>query len=461
MKTWMVLVVVVMVATVFLSVVAAQAETYYAEVDGKLGATKLEGDLTKIQPDSWKAYAYGYWVYNGRSWEAPVFDSNGNCYFKTAAECSQAVQRDMKNSADDEAWNKKHGFTNYVSVQRWVYPIAVFYSWQKPKGSQPVGPAMKASLQNLYDQWHGWLDSYQNELLAYKTGLKWLTPEGRPALLNAIESIYGAYERVKKLKEIIDNDQTMKQLGDNLQAFVNETQASVNSAQTQYFNFIQANGGSINGNSINNSSPNPTPDPKPIVDARKLVAGGNFADAETAYRQIIATNPQNGQAMLELGALLLLNGKNEEAEQELKAAAKTLITNYIVHLLLAKVFNVQGKFDEAEKEAQVASNLAPPSNPRPSAMMGQIHKSREEAPPPKTETRTTPVDPQLQKQLDDALKQIESMDTGGDPEFARLKQILIKGLTAMKKGDDAEANRLLEEYLSEMQAWISKMQKSD
>jgi Flp pilus assembly protein TadD len=76
---------------------------------------------------------------------------------------------------------------------------------------------------------------------------------------------------------------------------------------------------------------------------------GDYKAAEREYRDAVRLNPQNGQADLELGKLLMSRGELQEARTHLERAAEYMSNAPTVHYQLGLLYRRLG---DEEKAAQ-------------------------------------------------------------------------------------------------------------
>ncbi len=80
-----------------------------------------------------------------------------------------------------------------------------------------------------------------------------------------------------------------------------------------------------------------------------LKEAGDYAGAESEYRAAERENPQNGQALLELGKLLLTRGDVKEALARLERAAALMPNTSQVHYQLGLAYQRLGRTDDAQR----------------------------------------------------------------------------------------------------------------
>jgi predicted Zn-dependent protease len=76
--------------------------------------------------------------------------------------------------------------------------------------------------------------------------------------------------------------------------------------------------------------------------------GRRFPDAESALRKLVALNPEDTSAHIQLGRVLAAEEKNDDAITELQAAAKLAPQDLSVQRDLADLYMKAGKNDQAE-----------------------------------------------------------------------------------------------------------------
>lgn len=109
-----------------------------------------------------------------------------------------------------------------------------------------------------------------------------------------------------------------------------------------------------------------------VPDARLLLGivlkeNGDYAAAEREYREAERLNPRNGQALLELGKLLLSNGDLEGALPRLEKSAEYMPASSAVHYQLGLLYGRLGRKQKAEEHMGLWRKLeaaAAAQNPR-------------------------------------------------------------------------------------------------
>jgi tetratricopeptide (TPR) repeat protein len=82
--------------------------------------------------------------------------------------------------------------------------------------------------------------------------------------------------------------------------------------------------------------------------ANVYLRGRQFPEAEEYLRKLVAAHPDDAGAHIELGRVLVAQGKNDDAVAELEAGAKLAPTDSSVQLDLAELYTTLGKNDQAE-----------------------------------------------------------------------------------------------------------------
>jgi Flp pilus assembly protein TadD len=85
----------------------------------------------------------------------------------------------------------------------------------------------------------------------------------------------------------------------------------------------------------------------------------NWAESEKKYRQALKLDPENARAHANLGKLLGLTERYDEAFREFRAAK---LNESEVHVDMAFVYMAQGKLDQAKMECRAARELDPANN---------------------------------------------------------------------------------------------------
>lgn len=81
--------------------------------------------------------------------------------------------------------------------------------------------------------------------------------------------------------------------------------------------------------------------------ARRALARGAFAEAETLYRRVLEQDPNNADACAGLGAAMLHQGRTAEALQQLETCAENNPDNAQIPLVLGQTYLGDQKSDEA------------------------------------------------------------------------------------------------------------------
>jgi len=82
--------------------------------------------------------------------------------------------------------------------------------------------------------------------------------------------------------------------------------------------------------------------------ANVYMRGRHFPEAEEYLRKLVAAHPDDAGAHIELGRVLVAQGKNDDALTELQTGAKLAPTDTSVQLDLAELYTTLGKNDQAE-----------------------------------------------------------------------------------------------------------------
>ncbi len=116
-------------------------------------------------------------------------------------------------------------------------------------------------------------------------------------------------------------------------------------------------------NAISTAVPNVLPDElqEIAVAARKNVEQGKYRTAEKQYQTVLAKDPNNLDALSNLGVVYFRNGKIGSAESTLKKALTIAPNDDFVLSTLGIVHYRQSRFDEALKELRKAIELNPNS----------------------------------------------------------------------------------------------------
>lgn len=105
---------------------------------------------------------------------------------------------------------------------------------------------------------------------------------------------------------------------------------------------------------------------------------GIYAEAVTAFQNVLQLNPQHAEAYCELGAAYRLQDKTNDAADAYRHALALQAapgTHGVAHVCLARIYHSQGKFAEAEKHAQNAIALLP-KNAEPFLRLGDVYFQR-------------------------------------------------------------------------------------
>ena len=96
-----------------------------------------------------------------------------------------------------------------------------------------------------------------------------------------------------------------------------------------------------------------------IRDALRLHQAGRLEEAEPIYRQALALDPLNADALHLLGMALFQSGREDEAEQLILRAIGILPTAASYHANLGNILQAQGKLAQAEASYRRALELRP------------------------------------------------------------------------------------------------------
>jgi Flp pilus assembly protein TadD len=147
-------------------------------------------------------------------------------------------------------------------------------------------------------------------------------------------------------------------------SFVFEKKADLNSINTAKADANARSGGESDGK-INRPGPSKTDVPPKIQTlvgaARKNVQQGNYKAAEKQYQQILAKDPNNLDALSNLGVVYVRSGNLRSAESTLKKAVAIAPDNDFLLTTLGVVQYRQSKFDEAIAELRKAIAINPNS----------------------------------------------------------------------------------------------------
>ena len=147
-------------------------------------------------------------------------------------------------------------------------------------------------------------------------------------------------------------------------SFVFEQKADLNSINTAKADANARSGGESDGK-INRPGPSKTDVPPKLQSlvraARKNVQQGNYKAAEKQYQQILAKDPNNLDALSNLGAVYVRSGNLRSAESTLKKAVAIAPDNDFLLTTLGVVQYRQSKFDEAIAELRKAIAINPNS----------------------------------------------------------------------------------------------------
>jgi tetratricopeptide (TPR) repeat protein len=101
------------------------------------------------------------------------------------------------------------------------------------------------------------------------------------------------------------------------------------------------------------------------------LAQKKYADAEAALRKLIASNPRNQAAHMQLGRVLSAEGKTDEAAKELQAGSQASSDDPHAALELGTLYVKAGKDAEAEQQFRVAAQKLP-QDPEPHFALGSL-----------------------------------------------------------------------------------------
>jgi tetratricopeptide (TPR) repeat protein len=101
------------------------------------------------------------------------------------------------------------------------------------------------------------------------------------------------------------------------------------------------------------------------------LAEKKYAEAESALRKLLASNPQNSAAHVQLGRVLAAEGKNDEAAQELHAGVQASPDDPHAALELGTIYAKAGKNADAEQQFRIAVQKMP-QDPEPHFALGSV-----------------------------------------------------------------------------------------
>jgi tetratricopeptide (TPR) repeat protein len=105
--------------------------------------------------------------------------------------------------------------------------------------------------------------------------------------------------------------------------------------------------------------------------AQALFAHGDWEEAEQAFRQVLAADPQDPLAHLGLARLAWERGKDDECRAELRPCLDSPYTRKAAHNLLAQLHERRQETEAAAREARTAASL-PEDLARPVAYLAEM-----------------------------------------------------------------------------------------
>jgi tetratricopeptide (TPR) repeat protein len=114
-----------------------------------------------------------------------------------------------------------------------------------------------------------------------------------------------------------------------------------------------------------------------INEAEQQFRESNYEQAIKEYEKAVEITPSDGQAQASLGVLYELQGRQEEAEEALKAAEDALGDRLEFLLTLAQTYMTAGEYDTALQKANEAIELNPDSA-RAYLIRGSVYENTEQ-----------------------------------------------------------------------------------
>jgi predicted O-linked N-acetylglucosamine transferase (SPINDLY family) len=109
-----------------------------------------------------------------------------------------------------------------------------------------------------------------------------------------------------------------------------------------------------------------------LEDAVALHRAGRMAEAERAYKQVVAREPANATAHLLLSETQRESGQLDAAEKSARQAVQHAATNHLAHYNLAEILRRRGKPAEAVESFRAALSLAPAAAPEIHLNLGVV-----------------------------------------------------------------------------------------
>ena len=110
---------------------------------------------------------------------------------------------------------------------------------------------------------------------------------------------------------------------------------------------------------------NPSKEANRLQLARDALAAGRVGDAETAVREVLSLNDQNGEAVHLLGVIAMQSGQTTAAEKHFRDSIIINPANAESHMNLGIALNMLGRRDEGRASLELAAEIKPTN--------GQVH----------------------------------------------------------------------------------------
>jgi hypothetical protein len=198
----------------------AHAERYYVQLVGEATPREVVGDPDAIKPLYWTVQIFNS---DGKRWGASSEDSYGKC-------AAWMQEQERRKSPDAYPGPLIPGSAEKFAEQhrrdyaRLVGPIAVV-----PRSfGAPVGPILRTAALGIVDDWKGLVEAELAKWHALERNAKGFAPE--TPLVGYVRGLVDAADRVRNLKDLLQNDRTMDTLSDEAERMFRDTASVVGAA---------------------------------------------------------------------------------------------------------------------------------------------------------------------------------------------------------------------------------------